>query len=1554
MAQQLVKRSFRILTNLLLFVVGLYLVLFVAVFILLQSDAVQNWLLPKITSSLSEALGTEVKLERISVRPFSWLSAEGFEMKDDRGERLFAARSISVNMFDVPSLAWLSGKEKLKQIQLGAVQIDQPFARLCTRSDSTSNLAFLSSEDTTDRKAHHIALSIDQLAINGGEFIRIDSTRGAEGLRLRPGHLNYSNLHFRKIDLKAGIRFTRHEDLLLDVLHLSTEDRRTGVVLDTLRSNIIVALTHEWAPKRLRDELPEAPYVQLKETRICIGRSRLFFDLLMERQTLETLFASGQNRRYNIFFHPSELDFSTINHFIPQSEVPLKGVLKISGPVRGDYRSIRGKGLNLAYGSGTQLSGSLSVRNFTDPDALFLEANLDHAQLVSSDLQTLLPGIQLPQELTRVGWAQANGRFTGFLNDFVADAQIHLPIGDVQTNLNIKEGADGLLYYKGQLSTRDLNLDSLLGRRMARRLNMEASVEGNRAELAELKIKGSFRMWDSEVGGYHIDSVSGKADIHEQIVEASLRLKDTHGDFNGYVVLDLGKEIPTYKLYGDVANADLQHYRVIDQPVLLTTIFNVDISGDSLDNLQGTVRFFQFNLLDTLEQRRLSVNNLVASSQGNAHYKELNVRAAPADLRITGNFSYAQLPTLFVRLAEDTRHLLDNDTLKLKSYFAQKPAVTDSSAFQFQFTAKDPDPLLQFFNTGFFMANGTQVSGRFSFGALETGSVQFSSKRLAYEAYVMEEIEGNFSLKKNARQPDLQASGQITTSNLRIPGGISFQHVNLTPSWKKDRIAFNVNAIQEGIRNVYLLSGALHLQSGRMELKLDADNSRILIGDAIWSFSPGNRIRFGGNRLVIENFSLFEGEQRIAVATGFLAHLEQTDLSVQLQKVNLSLVKHFLQSKTPISGIIDARLVAKDIMRDPKLSWGGTIQDFKYRNITYGDFSADSYWTQDLSRMYVQAQLVYQKDSVLALDGYLAPKADHTDLYFKLSTRNLRLNRLQPFLDKYVKKLDGQFSVKDMLITGTVEQPIMRGTAELQNATAEVVYLGTQYFIRKERIQFSQDRILLDTAAVYMYQPGPDPRYDARAAQCRLQGHISLKDLDNPYLDLMLDNFQRFQVFDLRAHENSAFYGKAFIKNGSASLRGPANHLMLTANVTPEKGTDVFIPADEGAEEQRLDFVRFIGATQETDTLAAAEPSVTFEMELNLNVTPDARISLVFDEKTGDVISGRGQGTLRLALNRQDEFLMYGSVTMTEGNYLFTYGNVTAKPFLVDPGGRISWDGDPYDGQLNLNAVYRVENASLAAWDTTAATSRVDVLMTLQGSVERPDIQFGIRIPNISQQQTFRIVSTLNFVRNDVQELNRQVFSLILMHRVAPVGGFFVAEANGGGGNLVTTSVSEFLSTQMTSWLSNSLGNEIDINLVLNQDGTLGANASARLFNDKVTIRRNGALAGNAQRDVSLGNISIEIKLYPGDSTRKENPGRLGVEIFNRENLVTNALASTNRGAGIFYRKDFDRLTEILGGKKSGTEAIRPRNKYFETEQPDKSGAEPEPPTEEYPEPVPR
>jgi hypothetical protein len=306
-------------------------------------------------------------------------------------------------------------------------------------------------------------------------------------------------------------------------------------------------------------------------------------------------------------------------------------------------------------------------------------------------------------------------------------------------------------------------------------------------------------------------------------------------------------------------------------------------------------------------------------------------------------------------------------------------------------------------------------------------------------------------------------------------------------------------------------------------------------------------------------------------------------------------------------------------------------------------------------------------------------------------------------------------------------------------------------------------------------------------------------------------------------------------------------------------------------------------------------------------------VRLVFDPLVGDVVTAVGSG--RVQIQRQEgELSVYGTLDVASGNYLFTAGEVFVRRFTIDEGS-ITWDGDPINAQLDLQASYRTRasTAGLNLPDTYRRTGRIplDINLAISGRVEAPRVDLNLALVR-DERNVFVGSETLDAVLNQPDQATEYATSVLLTNTflltTTPDNGDTGASAGGrlatAGNQLAFNSVSQLVAAQLNRYLSEVLPN-LDVNVGLQgenpQDLDLIYGAALRLLDDQLIIRGEGVYTGDATADAeprgTQGEVVVEFRLTPNVS----------VEAFYRrsgDDLTGRQLTNTT-GAGLSYQTDF-------------------------------------------------
>ena len=198
------------------------------------------------------------------------------------------------------------------------------------------------------------------------------------------------------------------------------------------------------------------------------------------------------------------------------------------------------------------------------------------------------------------------------------------------------------------------------------------------------------------------------------------------------------------------------------------------------------------------------------------------------------------------------------------------------------------------------------------------------------------------------------------------------------------------------------------------------------------------------------------------------------------------------------------------------------------------------------------------------------------------------------------------------------------------------------------------------------------------------------------------------------------------------------DELVIDVIATTEKGTTFKIPLSDAEAIGDDSFIRFISPEEKrariTGQKIVSEEIKGLSLNFELDINKNAEVEVVVDKVNNSTLKGRGAGILLIEINTLGKFNMWGDFLVIEGEYDFRYGGVIQKIFEVEPGGSITWDGNPTRARLNLSAKYTTQaNPSVLLDNPTINRSiPVEVLIDISGEILQPELDFRIQFPKVS------------------------------------------------------------------------------------------------------------------------------------------------------------------------------------------------------------------------------
>ncbi|NNK75840.1 MAG: translocation/assembly module TamB, partial [Maribacter sp.] len=387
------------------------------------------------------------------------------------------------------------------------------------------------------------------------------------------------------------------------------------------------------------------------------------------------------------------------------------------------------------------------------------------------------------------------------------------------------------------------------------------------------------------------------------------------------------------------------------------------------------------------------------------------------------------------------------------------------------------------------------------------------------------------------------------------------------------------------------------------------------------------------------------------------------------------------------------------------------------------------------------------------------------------------------------------------------------------------------------------------------------------------------------------------------------YYGTGFLR-GTGRIFGPTKALTINVDGETAEGTSLKIPLSDVATVGDYSFIKFIekDETEEERVQRVLEDIEGLEMEFNLDVTPDAEVEIVTDQKTGSSLKGTGVGLLLIRINTKDKFEMFGDFVVVTGEFNYKFGGVINKTFTVEPGGTIVWDREPLEAELNMEAVYSLNANPAPLLDNPGYTRRIatDVVIRLTEELLNPQIEFDIEFPGTSSI----VQSELEYLLQDPQVEEKNAIFLLAQ-------GTFVNDQSGITGQAVTGNLIQSASGLLNQVLSGgndkfNLGLSYeqgiqDRNTNIGTENRIGVTVSTQISDRVLLNGKVGVPVGGATETVVAGDFELQVLL--------NEEGTLSAKFFNRENEIQAFLSGRQgytQGAGLSYEVDFNSFKDLM------------------------------------------
>lgn len=1462
------KYTVRILLGILL---GAYL----GIIVFLNIPYVQHRLSVFVSKELKTILNTEVSVGRIDMGLLNRIIVEDVLLHDRKGEEMLKVARLSAK-FEI--LPLLEKKITISSVQLFGFNINLNR----TSPEATPNFQFvldaLASKDTVKTQSN-LDLRINSILIRRGR-IAYDVLSVPE----TPGRFNANHIAVKDFAATVSLKALQSDSLNATVRRISFEEQ-CGFSLDKFSMKVTAN----------NNKLDISKFsVLLPNSTLNIDSLSMSYDSLPQLSMLTDRTAFNGKLNASLVLKDIAPLVPVFSHF----DTPLE----LNADFSGKGKNIDLKSLRIANRQNIMIAGETSVSNWNAGKDMYIYGELKNVNLNKEGINSLMASLtgKVPPVLQRLEYIRFSGDAAGYLRDLTLTGLLHTGAGSIKADLMMSMDKQKNRTYSGSVASNDLNIGKLLGKEQKfgqADFNIELKGFNYRNRYPESYIKGIVSSF--EYSQYRYENITLDGVYKDGGFNGKLAMDDENGSIQMDGNFNTARTVPEFNLKTAIKGFRPNELNLTKEYEDAEISLNLaaDFTGASIEDMNGRISIDSLKL-DAPEGKDYFLDNLtIVSGQMNGE-KELHINSSFLTATVRGDYSYNTLPASVLQTVQ--RYIPSLLTLK-------DNAPAPHNNFNFDIRMENSEFLEKLFHIPLELKLPASLKGYFNDREeklrVEGHFPEFKYNGTSYDSGILLCENPSDWFKCSLRTGMLMNSGAMV--NLTVDALAKGDRLETTVNWGN-----NTDVTYGGkfaaVTRFYKTEG----KSPILQANIDILPTEVVLNDTVWNIHP-SRIAVDSGRVYVDKF-LFEHKDQHLLIDGKLTKSQEDSCRIDLKNINLEYVLdivHFddVEFGGLISGIVDL----KGVMDDPAMQTRLNVHNFALNKALLGEADIKGVWDQELGGVRLDAQIEEKDIAATHVTGYVSPKMKGLDLMIHADSTNIGL--IQPFMDGIFSNINGRVNGFVRLF-GDFKHLDLEGKIRA-NIDAKIDMLNTSFSIKNDSVHISPGELAFRDIRIY------DHEGNSGTVNGYLH-HTKLKNLMY-HFNIVGDNLL---MYDTREAGEMPFYGKVY-GTGSVVLDGGNNAMTVDASLTTGRNTSFTYITGITTEATSTQFITFVDKTPkrihdnvETDLYHHANvdrkkeetgPPMDLRINMLIEATPNATMKIIMDPIAGDNITATGRGNLQVNYFNKGDFRMFGNYIIEQGIYKLSMQEVIRKDFTLKSGGTVSFTGDPYQANLDLQAVYTVNSASLSdlGVDTSLSqgqsTVKVNCLMNLTGSLTNPDIKFDLDLPTVKEEDRELVRS----ITSTEEQMNTQIIYLL------GIGKFYTYDyanndqSSNATSSLAFSTLSGQLNNMLSQWMDNKNWN-IGANLSTGEKGWSDVEAEAvlsgRLLNNRLIINGNFGYKDNVLANTNfVGDFEAIWLLTKNGDFRLRGYNQTNDRYFFKSTLTT-------QGIGLIYKKDFDKWNDLF------------------------------------------
>lgn len=1134
------------------------------------------------------------------------------------------------------------------------------------------------------------------------------------------------------------------------------------------------------------------------------------------------------------------------------------------------------------------------------------------------DVELLVPPGTLPNTITLPERFTIIGSLSGTIAALIPDLTLRTTLGNASVRGSLSNITDPVrARYDLVLKTTDLDVGTLINnRKMLGPVTATVTARGNGFDP-----KTANAHFDGAVQSAVISQYAYRdAHIIVSIASHHLVLNGRINDPNLSISLDgtgtFSDTYPAVQLTALIDSIKTQPLHFTTDDIAYHGKIIADFANTNPDSLVGNLFITESVLVQNARRITVDTIGLVAGHSDSGQYLQLFNEAVYAKLQ--GRYKLTELGSVFQHAVQP--------------YF--NIAATDSSnkisPYDFTINARVFNkPVLKTFMPGLERMDSLALDSRFTTGngwsaSLVAPSIDINGSHI--RGFAVQAGTGTQGITAKAAIEQISSGTSLaiynTTLDATLFNNIIDYALNIRDRVGKDK--YHVNGI---VRQP---------QPGKYALTFRPTG--LLLNYDHWTIDTPNQVIVAPTYISASQFTLRHSAEEMSISSTLPD--APSPLLLRFSQFRLATLTGFVQTDSTLAdGILNGNIRFNDVLKDPIFAGNLTITDLSIRKDTVGNLVMQV--NNNTPSTYAADITLTGRGNDLKIDGsYMVRPRGKSAIDLLLDIRTLPMSTIEAVSNGTIRystgSLNGKFNLK-----GALTEPEISGKMNFDKTGFNVSTLNNYFRIDQESFVVDNQGIHFNKFKIK----------DSANNELVLNGDVATTNFKNYRFDLTV-RAENFQALNSTKQDNNLFYGKLFF-NADLAMKGNEQRPVVDGRLTVNEKTKmtVVLPQEEPVVVQRNGVIEFVDKDNPaTDSLFLVESRFDslnnwylqgMDVSVNLQVNKEADFSLVIDAGNGDFLNVRGDASISAGIDPSGKINFSGSYELEQGTYDLTF-NFLHRRFLIDKGSKIVWAGEPTDADVNITAKYiantapldlvknQLENATANDRNRYLQKLPFEVYLTMTGKLLQPTFSFNIVLPEnrsyiVGNDIITNVRNQLEVLRQEPGEMNKQVFSLLLLNRFTAENPFASSGEGPTANTLARQSVSKLLTEQLNRLAEDLIqGVNLNFDVVASEDYTSGARRdrtdlnvalSKQLLNDRLTVsvgsnfQLEGPQNSNQQASNILGNIALNYRL--------SKDGRYVLRAYRKndyEGVIDGYIIET--GVSFIITVDYNRFSQIFRKRK--------------------------------------